>query len=99
MSRFDHIRPTQPAAHRPAAPPTEPRRPRGRYGFRWEYFTVPMLLLFAMWIVAGVSGEGCSFESVMDAMHVRDRDQYRQLGVLAVVGVGATLLVKILRGR
>jgi len=79
----------------PTAPPSSPRRRRGRDVFRWEYLIVPLLLLGVMWMLSGVDGAAFTFDDVMDRMNVRNRDQYRQLATLGLIAVAVVWMVRV----
>ena len=71
------------------AAPQEPPR------FRWGCIWVVVAIALAMWLAAG-SKPAITWDSVMDLLHVKNRERYTQLAVLGVLICGACAVARIL---
>lgn len=75
----------------------QPRR-RRRRRFRREWFTVPLAILVAFWFLHHIQiHQSLSLEAWMDFMQVHDRERYRQLFMLCVLGTGICILFRVWR--
>lgn len=96
MAQF-HQRPQLHQVTPVVTPPEPQRRRRVRESFRWEYLIIPLFLLGVMWILSGVDGTAFRFGDVMDRLHVRNREQYRQLATMGTIAVAIVWLVRVCR--
>jgi Ni/Fe-hydrogenase subunit HybB-like protein len=73
-------------------------RPRKKARFKWGIVIVPAVLLLAYWVGANIA-VGVSWNSVMGALHVHNRQRYTQLACLGLVCVAVVAIARILRKK
>jgi hypothetical protein len=73
--------------------PPAPRQPR--YRFRTELIAIPLGIVLVL-VAVHVLGEACSWDGIMDFLHVHDRARYSALGLLGAGLLGLLMIVKVL---
>lgn len=73
-----------------------PRRRRPR--FRWEWLLLPGACVAAVSFLGRVRA-AFSFGDVMDALHVRNREQYAMLAVMGLGLIAVVAVARVLRSR
>jgi hypothetical protein len=82
----------------PPQPPVPPVRPtrRVRWRRRWEYLWIILAVLLVAWLLTGVE-PAFTWDEVMSALGVRDREMYTRLGVLGLVLIAIVWIRRVLR--
>ena len=75
-----------------------PRTPRKRYRFRWGIIWGLLALLVAAWLLQNITCEpSVTWEGVMDALRIKNRERYTQLACWGIALCGVAAVVRILR--
>ena len=76
----------------------QPRRPRHRWRSRWRLLLIPAAILLAAYVISHIElAPSCTWDNVMDALDIRDRERYTMLAVLGCLCVAAAWIAKVLR--
>jgi hypothetical protein len=63
---------------------------------RRELIAVPLACLLMAWVLKAIE-PACSWQDVMDALHVKHQAQYSRLALLGCTLVGIVAILRILR--
>ena len=85
-NQFNKQRPTR----------VRPRRPRHRWRSRWPLLLVPAAILLAAYVISHIE-VAVTWDDVMDALDIRDRERYTMLAVLGCLCVACVWIAKVLR--
>jgi hypothetical protein len=81
-----------PSPQHPGYPRPGRRRPRRK--FRWYLLTIPLVLFAAKWLAQGIE-PAFTWEGVLDALRVRDRERLTQLATLGVLITTAIAIYRV----
>jgi len=95
MNRAPQRQPIYGPPSPPPAPPPCPR-PRRRWRKRWEYLWVVLAVLLVAWALTGVQ-PAFTWDEVMSALGVRDREMYTRLAVLGLILIAVVWIRRVLR--
>ena len=87
---------TPPPPPAPGPPPPKPRRYRWR--FHWQIVWIVAAILLAAVIISQAE-PAFTWEDVMDALHVKNRERYTRLAVLGLTLIGTTAVFRLLSNR
>ena len=72
-------------------------RPRKKWQFRWQFLLIPLALITAVWFLGRID-PAITWDEVMDALGVRNRERYTQLAVMGIALIGVATIWRIIRG-
>lgn len=81
------------------SPGQNPRRVWWRYRkprFKWEYIYIPLIILLIFYLLHNAQ-PSFTFEDIMDALNVQNRDRYKRLFTFGCTCVAIVIIVRILR--
>ncbi len=73
-------------------------RPKRRRRFNWAIVAIPGAVLLAMWFASRIS-IGFSWDSLLTAWHIHDKERFTQLACLGVLCVAVCAIARLARKR
>lgn len=76
-------------------PPRKPRQRRRRWRPRWSLLLIPAAVLLGAYVISHIE-LAFTWDDVMDALDIRDRQRYTMLAVLGCLCVAGVWIAKVL---
>ena len=73
-----------------------PRQPKHRWRIKWSLLLIPAAILLAAYVVSHIE-LAVTWDDVMDALNIRNRERYTMLATLGCLCVGCVWIAKVLR--